>query len=337
MKKFLVISAFILLVNVSKAQEQYVFNNFMMNDYYYNPAIAGSKDVHYANIGFRKQWVGFNEAPSTLYANFYGSAGNKMKHGYGASIVSDQSGLMQNTGFYLNYAYHIRLNNNWKLGFGIKPGYMQYNVKLYDAQLADAGDAILTGNVLTTSAFDLNSGLHLYSKKFFFMASMRNILGDVVKFTAFNDGLSRYYTGIIGYKWLVNAKKKPETDEEGNVIKRKKDFELAPTVMFNYVNPVRPQGSVMLKATYDKKYWLGLTYRSEDAVGVALGLTIKNRFNLGYAFDYSLGDIKAYNSGSHEIMLTFQVTSKKPSIEEQDEELNNSIFDDNKKKKKKEE
>lgn len=169
------------------------------------------------------------------------------------------------------------------------------------------------------------------------MASMRNILGNAVKFTAFNDGLSRYYTGIIGYNWLVNAKKKPDTDEEGNVIKRKKDFELSPVVMVNYVSPVRPQASIMLKATYDKRYWLGFTYRTDDALGVALGLTLKNRFNLGYAFDYSLGDIKAYNSGSHEIMLTFQVTSKKPSIEEQDEDLNNSIFDDNKKKKKKEE
>jgi type IX secretion system PorP/SprF family membrane protein len=337
MKKIFVISALFLLANIAKSQDQYVFTNFMMNDYYYNPAVAGSKDVHYANIGFRKQWAGFNEAPSTLYANFYGSVGNKMKHGYGASIVSDQSGLMQNTGFYLNYAYHIRLNDNWKLGLGIKPGYMQYNVKLYDAQLADIGDEVLTGNVLTTSAFDLNSGIHLYSKKFFFMASMRNILGNAVKFTAFNDGLSRYYTGIIGYNWLVNAKKKPDTDEEGNVIKRKKDFELSPVVMVNYVSPVRPQASIMLKATYDKRYWLGFTYRTDDALGVALGLTLKNRFNLGYAFDYSLGDIKAYNSGSHEIMLTFQVTSKKPSIEEQDEDLNNSIFDDNKKKKKKEE
>ena len=64
-----------------------------------------------------------------------------------------------------------------------------------------------------------------------------------------------------------------------------------------------------------------MTYRTQDAIGLALGLTIKKRFNLGYAFDYSLGDIKSYNHGSHEVMLTFKVTNKKPSIEEQDEEI----------------
>ena len=335
MKKLVIIALF-LCGQQAFGQQQYVFTNFMMNDFYFNPAIAGSKDVHYANIGFRKQWAGFDGAPLTLYANYYGSAGNKMKHGYGASIISDRSGLVQNTGFYLNYAYHVKLNDDWKLGLGVKPGYLQLNIKLYDAQLADPGDALLTGNILSANAFDLDAGLHLYSKEFFFMASTRNVFTDVLNFTTFNAGLSRHFTGIAGYKWLVNKKKKPETDEEGNVIKRKKDFELMPVIMANFVQPVQPQISGMLKATFDRKYWIGLTYRSQDAAGLALGLKIKNRFNLGYAFDYSIGDIQGYNSGSHEIMLSFQTTSKKPSLDEQDEELNNSIFDDNKKKKKEE-
>lgn len=336
MKKLLLI-LFVLSAGFSKAQQQFVFTNFMMNDYYFNPAIAGSKDVHYANVGFRNQWAGFEGAPLTMYANFYGSAKNEMKHGYGASIVADRSGLVQNTGFYLNYAYHIKVSEKFKLGLGIKPGYMQYNVKLYDAQLADPGDVILTGNVLSINAFDFNAGLNFYSKEFFLMLSMRNLFTDVFNFTSFNAGLARHYTLISGYKWLVNKKKQPEKDEEGNVIKRKKDFELMPAVMVNYVNPVEPQVSVMLKATIDQKYWAGLTFRSQDAIGVSLGLKIKNRWDIGYAFDYSLGKIKDYNFGSHEIVLTFQTTSKKPTLEEQDEELNNSIFDDNKKKNKKEE
>lgn len=332
MNRILLISL-LFLTTGSFGQQQFVFTNFLLNEYYYNPAVAGSKDVHFANVGFRNQWAGFEGAPLTMYANFYGSYKNQMRHGYGASIVADRSGLVQNTGFYLNYAYHLKVSDKFKLGFGIKPGYLQYNVKLYDAQLADPGDDILTGNVLSVNAFDFNAGLNFYSKEFFVMLSMRNLFTDVFKFTSFNAGLARHFTLISGYKWLVNKKKQPEKDEEGNVIKRKKDIELMPAVMLNYVNPVQPQVSVMLKATYDKKYWAGLTLRTQDAIGVALGLKIKNRWEIGYAFDYSLGKIKDYNFGSHEIMLTFQTTSKKPSLEEQDEELNNSIFDENKKKK----
>ena len=333
----------------TNAQQQYTFNNFLMNDYYYNPAVAGSRDVHYANIGFRSQWAGFNEAPVTMYANFYGSYKNQMKHGYGASIVNDRSGLVSTTSFLVNYAYHVRLGDKLKLGLGVKPGFVQYRIKLYDAQVADAGDAVLTGTTLSTGAFDLSSGIHLYTKRFFFMASMRHILGKSITFTGFNDGLSKHYTGIIGYNWLVKKKKQtksssedgegteatPGQNEEGKAtVKKKKDLEIMPVIMVTYVRPITPQVSTMLKITYDHKMWLGLTYRTQDAVGINLGFTIKKRLNLGYAFGYTLGGLKSYNYGSHEIMLTFQTTSKKPSLDEQDEELNNSIFEDNKNEKK---
>ncbi|MCB9223560.1 MAG: type IX secretion system membrane protein PorP/SprF [Crocinitomicaceae bacterium] len=351
MKKIIFISLLFLSAFNLNAQQQFLFNNFLMNDYYYNPAVAGSKDVHYANLGFRSQWAGFNEAPVSMYANFYGSYKNQMKHGYGASIVNDRSGLVSNTGFLLNYAYHVRLGDNLKLGLGVKPGFVQYRIKLYDAQVADAGDDVLTGTTLSAGAFDLSSGIHLYTKRFFFMASMRHMLGQKITFTDFNDGLSKHYTGIVGYNWLVKKKSQTKETSDGEktetsgetpgqgedgkpAVKKKKDLEIMPAVMVKYVRPIEPQISGMIKFTYDHKMWLGLTVRSQDAVGVNLGFTIKKRLQIGYGFDYSLGQVKSYNYGSHEIMLTFQTTSKKPSLDEQDEELNNSIFEDNKSDKK---
>ena len=117
MKKLLVISTFVCLAIGGHAQQQYTFTNFMMNDYYYSPAVAGMKNVHLANIGYRSQWTGFDEAPKTLYANFYGSVNNKGKHGYGVSILNDRSGLVSNTGFLVNYVYHLKINQRQKLAF----------------------------------------------------------------------------------------------------------------------------------------------------------------------------------------------------------------------------
>lgn len=318
MKKLIIIITFIVIAPKVMAQQQYLFTNYLMNEYYYNPALAGSKDVHYANLGYRNQWTGFDGSPTTIHANYYGSYANEMKHGYGASIISDRSGLVQNTSFYLNYAYHFKLSDSLKLGIGVKPGFLQYNIKLYDAQLADAGDNVLTGNILATNAFDMNSGLHLYSHKFFVSLSMRNILSDAITFTGFNQGLSRHYTFIGGY----------------NFINKKKQFVFTPSALIQYVKPATPQASIMLKATFKDKFWTGLTYRTQDAVGVALGVKLWNRLTLGYAYDYSLGGINSYNFGSHEIMLSFVTTKTKPSLDEEDEDLNNSIFDENNGKKK---
>ncbi|MDX2360675.1 MAG: type IX secretion system membrane protein PorP/SprF [Crocinitomicaceae bacterium] len=302
----------VLIASSSFGQQRAAYSNFMLNDYYYNPAIAGSKNVHIANASFRKQWVGFDGSPTLIMANFYGSVRNRGKVGYGVSIVSEQTGITQNTGIYLNYAHHFKLGEKLKLGLGIKPGWMQYRVKLYDAQVADKGDEVLTGNVYSASAFDLSAGFNLYTENFFFMASAHHMLGDAIKFTTYNENLEFHYNAILGYSFQF----------------KKKNFELQPSVMVKYTKPVPLQVTGMLKATFNKKYWVGLLYRSDDAIGISAGIMLKERFGLAYGYDYTISKLRNYTSGSHEVMLTFVITKNKPSLEEEDEDLNNSILEE---------
>jgi type IX secretion system PorP/SprF family membrane protein len=297
------------------AQQQAVYSNFLMSDYYYNPAIAGSKNVHVANINYRNQWTGFDDAPVNFSGNFSGSFKNRGKAGYGATIISEKSGLTSTTGIYLNYAHHFKLSNKVKLGFGIQPGYIQYRVRLYDAIVADQGDEIATGSVYAANAIDVNTGFHLYSKKFFLMGSVQHLLGKQIQFTSYNSNLAFHYNAIAGYNFTF----------------KKKKFELQPSVMVKYTSPVPVQYTGMLKGTFNSKYWVGLIYRSDDAVGVSLGMWIKERMNIAYGFDYSVSGIRKYNSGSHEVMLSFIITKKRPTLDEQDEKLNNSILEEMKK------
>jgi len=292
-------------------QQQGIYSNFLLNENYYNPAIAGSKNVHIVSLGYRNQWTGFTGAPVNVNANFYGSVKNKGKHGYGISFINEKMGITNKAGLYLNYAYHIKLSQRLKLGFGIRPGYIQYGVKLYDAQLADQGDEILTGNIYSAGALDVNTGFHLYSSKFFVMGSLNHLLGKSVQFTTYNSSLSFHYNLIGGYNF--------------NLVKQK--VVLQPSVMLKYASPVPVQWTGMVKATYSDKYWLGLIYRSEDAVGISAGLMINERFNVGYGFDYTIAGLRKQQSGSHEIMLSFVITKKRPTLEEEDDELNKSIMD----------
>lgn len=316
MKSLLTIIFIVSLCTFANAQQQGVYSNFLMNDYYYNPAIAGSKDVHMANLSYRNQWVGFEDAPVNMNANFYGSVRNKGKAGYGASIVSEKSGLVNNTGIYLNYAQHFKLSKKLKLGFGIQPGYIQYRVKLYDAVLADQGDEVLTGSVYSANAIDVNAGFHLYSNKFFLMGSLQHLLTRQIQFTSYNSNLAFHYNAIVGYTFEFPKKK----------------FDLQPSFMIKYTNPIPMQWTGMLKGTFNNKIWAGLIFRSDDALGLSLGIKLKERLNIGYGFDYSVSKIRKYNSGSHEVMLSFVITKKKPTLEEEDDKLNNSIMEDMKQK-----
>lgn len=310
----------------SFAQQRAVYSNYMMSDFYHNPAIAGSKNVHIASLSYRKQWVGFEGAPSLLMGNFYGSIKNKGKMGYGVSILSEKVGLTQNTTVYLNYAHHFKLSEKIKLGLGIKPGLMQYRVKLYDAQLADEGDEVLTGNVYSASAIDMSAGFNLYSSKFFVMASVHHLLGKSIQFTSYNENLAFHYNTILGYNFLL----------------KKKNIELQPSVMAKYTKAAPLQYTGMFKTTFNNKYWFGLLYKGDmdfrgklypsNAAGISIGINIKERFMVGYGYDYTLTKISNYQSGSHEVMLSVILTKKKPTLAEEDDKLNNSIMEELKKK-----
>ena len=318
MRNLIYISLFCLLgfAKVANSQQQYVYTNYLLNDYYFNPALAGSEDIHRASLSYRNQWVGFDEAPTTVHGNIYGSYKNLMKHGYGLSIVSDRTGLVTNTGFYVNYAYHLDVTEDIRLGFGIRPGFMQNRVDLFDARIADLGDEILTGNVFAANAFDMSSGLHMYSNKFFATISMQHMLGDAISFTSYNQSLVPHFNIIGGYTFELE----------------KQQLDIEPSIMLKHVRPVPAQLATMVRVTYHKKFWGGLTFRTGDGAGLALGAIIKDKLNIGYAYDYAIGGIRPYQGGSHELMISFVVTDKKPSLDEEDEQLNQGIFEQNKKR-----
>ena len=313
MKKLLYTIVLIVLTTLTAQSQQIgMYSDFMMNRFYYNPAFAGSEEALVLNAGYRAQWVGFDNAPSSFNFNILGSVKNRGKVGYGVGVYNENSGLMNTTGIRLNYAHHIKLSEKIKLGLGIQPGFFQYRIRLYDAIKADEGDGVLTGNVHSTNAFDINMGFNLYSKNFFVMASAQRILGKMIKFTGFNSQLQFHFNAIAGY----------------NIHFEKQRIELQPSILIQHTQPVPLQVSPMLKLKYDGKYSLGVMYRHDDAVGINAGYTWNNRLTVAYGYDISINALRKYNSGSHEIMLSFIINNKKPTLEELDDKLNNSILED---------
>jgi hypothetical protein len=61
-----------------------------------------------------------------------------------------------------------------------------------------------------------------------------------------------------------------------------------------------------LRATYDHRFWGGLTYRPGDAVVVQLGVDLKN-LRLGYAYDVGISPLAQASGGSHELMVSYTV------------------------------
>jgi type IX secretion system PorP/SprF family membrane protein len=83
-------------------------------------------------------------------------------------------------------------------------------------------------------------------------------------------------------------------------------FELQPSVYFK-TDMVAYQADFTVDLVYKKRFWAGLNYRINDAVGVLLGFEMNNGLKLGYAYDIMTSALAAYGNGSHEIFLSYSL------------------------------
>ena len=94
MRKGVLIIFLILAWFNSTAQQLQLSTNYILNNYAYNPAIAGSKSHSVVNLNYRNQWVGFQDAPKTYLLSVHNSIGKEKKVGLGFFINSEKGILI---------------------------------------------------------------------------------------------------------------------------------------------------------------------------------------------------------------------------------------------------
>src|ERR1043165_8423110 len=121
MKKIFALLVFIAGFQQDRAQQDILVSQYMFNPLLLNPAYAGSKEYIMATLLYRKQWVNFKGAPETEVATVHGPWG-LTSLGWGATISHDHVGVTDRTDAFVSVAYHLKLNDQMKLGVGIKAG-----------------------------------------------------------------------------------------------------------------------------------------------------------------------------------------------------------------------
>ncbi|MBK9283602.1 MAG: PorP/SprF family type IX secretion system membrane protein [Sphingobacteriaceae bacterium] len=307
MKKILTIIFLSFLIGSNLiGQQQTLLTNFVLHRYMYNPAFAGTNTGMEFNANYRNQWTGFTGAPKTIAVSGYGTFKKKPNMAVGGMVYSDKTGLVQRTNFYGSYSYHVKLNKKYSLGFGLALGGVQYNVKVYDAIPFDKDDEFLKNDILNANAFDANSGLYFYSKKFFFGLSSAQMVNGKIHWFEKEGRLSPHFYVMTGFNQILD--------------KKKKEWMLQPTFLARFNNPSPYMMELGLRGLYKEMYWLGFSGRvwknfdkkwKSASACVLVGATISKQFTLAYSYDYALTALNQYSSGSHEIILTYTKLGKK--------------------------
>lgn len=309
----------------SKAQQkpqytQYIFNNFLLN-----PALSGMENYTDVKIGHRQQWQGINGAPKTSFVSAHMVLGDKYlwrnalslpengdppmgrnytqnytsspaHHGLGFMAVNDKAGPLSFLNVALTYAYHLKMNNALNLSVGTALGINHVSLDLNALKLEEQNDPALSNAGNSQLKPDLSVGLWLYGARFFAGASVQQIIPQELSFSSNPN----YSTGReVGHVFLT-AGYKLFIDNE---------ISATPSVMLKKVGNIPLSYDANLKVSFKDRFWVGGSYRKNDSFAALAGINFNNVFNLTYSYDYTTSPLRSYTSGSHELVLGFQLNN----------------------------
>jgi type IX secretion system PorP/SprF family membrane protein len=301
-----------LISGAAFAQQVPMYSQYIMNGFLINPSFAGRDGYTTVNLTVREQWIGMTGAPSTYAASFqtrilknsYISKNTVVRKkivkptkggrvGLGGYIFNDNNGIMHRTGLQLAYAYHLAVGRTDgipnDLSFGLAMTAYQFAVNT-NGLIYDKADPVM--NSFDRSVFipDFNFGTSFTTSKYYVGFAMTNLLrGSIIVADSSSTRRSQ-----LGNYFLTGGVKIPlSTDwmlEPSAFIK-------ASDMFFKSI-----QMDLTARIYYKDDYWIGVSYRTQDAIIMLLGLKY-DRFYFAYAFDYALTDIRKQSFGSHELSI----------------------------------
>ncbi|MGZ3883074.1 MAG: PorP/SprF family type IX secretion system membrane protein [Bacteroidia bacterium] len=293
---------FLFIVCSLQAQQDPQYSQYMFNQVIINPAYIGSKDALNATGLFRKEWVGISGSPQTNNLSISGPLKSKMI-GLGGHITQETIGPKKWVSAYADYCYRVKLANG-KLSFGLSTGLVSYNFNTAKLDLYDQNEPVLySGSINHAVRFDMSAGAYYFSRTFYVGLSVTHLTNPKLFDVSADQNKAAFYD-LNQHMFLTIGK----------------GFQLSDQLVFSpslMVKTIRGRDfSVDVNANFliKNKLWLGVSCRTSLAVvGIAQYL-ITDRLKIGYSYDYGLRGIVRASSGSHEVMLSYDLKTGKSKI-----------------------
>jgi type IX secretion system PorP/SprF family membrane protein len=308
--KILVISLILLVIQVSKAQQDVQFSQNQFTKMLYNPAYSAVGNSICGTIIGRQQWAGFVGSPQTFLLSV-SSPLNFLKisnAGVGLNVLQDQLGNERTLAANLNLGYAFTGIGTGKLAVGASFGII--NKKFVSNWIATdnwQGDRAIPSDGNGQMRLDINAGIFYDASDFFAGVGITHIAGG-----NFTPSGSRNFIDQLGnsgnIRWALNYGLKQHIFITGGynyTLPSNPSWELRPMVL------VKTEGSstqfdININAHYNKQIWGGISYRHQDAIVAMVGYDFQPlNLRVGYAYDVTISQIRRHSSGSHELVLNY--------------------------------
>lgn len=297
MKKIIYILVVVLQTIQIKAQQEAQYSMYMFNPLSVNSAYAGSRDALSIVALYRNQWTGFKGAPKTINLTLH-SPIRYTNLSLGLSVINDQLGTTNTNSFKGDIAYKIRLNKKKHyLSFGLKGGVDLFNAQQTKALINDNTDALYT-NINNKPLFNIGAGIYYYGKRHYLGLSTPKLMENV-----YDESVSRKFKQLKHY-YLMG----------GIVLPINSAIQFKPSFVVKAVENAPLSADINANFLFYEKVWVGAMYRIKESCGLNIVFYLNDYLTLGYSYDYALTNLRKYNSGTHEVMLSFDLNKNQKSF-----------------------
>ena len=280
--------------SMAQAQQLGRRTQFITNTYLVNPAVAGTKQYTPIMASYRNQWTGFENAPTTYTLSGHTTLPNRI--GVGAIFFHDDAGgAISNTGLELTGTYHVDLNNEDAVSFGLSGIVGQYAFNNTDLVVYDVNDPSIIGSNESELGFDANFGMMVYGSNYFFGASVPQLLQTGYNIEGFNSDKNervRHFNLMASYLYFVND-----------------EFAIQSSALAKFTSSTPVQLDFYARGIYNDFLWASLGYRHKDAFTIGVGGEYNNMM-LSYAYDITTSDARSFSPHTHELTIGYYLFGK---------------------------
>ena len=307
-----IIKGFVILVIVasafaSKAQQDPMYTQYMFNTQTINPAYTGTWESLSFMVLSRQQWAGLEGAPQTYTFSMQAPLKNE-RVALGLNVISDIIGLEKRFYTFVDYSYLLPIKEGMKLRLGLKGGFTNYsnNLSEYRTNTTVSGivDPAFQGEIDKKFVPNFGIGGFLFGEKYYVGFSIPKIL---------SQDFENNYNNLS-----VNADMRHYFLMAGLVFDLGENLKFKPTMLTKATFSSESGAPVELDLTanflFKEKFWLGAMYRTGDSFGFIAQWIIDKKLRIGYAYDYTTTHLQNFHSGSHEIMVSYEMRFLKELI-----------------------
>lgn len=291
----------IFIAQITKAQQDPLYTNYMFNKLVYNPGYTGTNpEFMCVTFLYHNQWTGYTPteglysgiAPSTETFSIHGPfKHSKTLGGWGFYVIHDQLGFEENLSANLSFS----IKKYYSFGgvfLGVNAGVYQRSINNADWRGPDGNvfDPTIPAGIYTDVKPDMGVGLYIFKHNRYFLGfSSQHINNAQFNWGGTKNQFARqsYISG--GYSY--NLPSYPRIDFQ-------------PSFLYK-IDYAKQQLDINLNVVYDQKLWVGMQYRQQDAISVLVGVIPMPDFRIGLAYDLTTTNMNTVSNGTAELFIQY--------------------------------